>query len=150
MHEQQLPDISDIPIEDRLRRATRLWHATFFATIDYLREQGISPVDFAHWLGRRFAPGWVDMHGNMQKIAYYVALNAISTGSELQRYDVSDDEATIQLRMGQESEYEDDVDALEHIYVPIMESLDLDYEWEKVGEQEEVIRTVRLRRRAAA
>ena len=90
------------------------------------------------------------MHGNMQKIAYYVALNAISTGSELQRYDVSDDEATIQLRMGQESEYEDDVDALEHLYVPIMESLYLDYEWEKVGEQEEVIRTVRLRRRAAA
>lgn len=145
MVEQQFPDI---PVEDRFTRAAHLWHATFLATLDYLREKELSPADFAHGLGQRFAPGWEEMRGNMHEIAYYVALNAISIGSELKRYDVSDDEATIQLAMNAAVDYGEDVDVLPHIYVPIMESLDLDYEWENSREQESMVRTFRLRRRA--
>lgn len=113
----------------------------FFATLDYVREQGLSPVDYAHWAGRHFAPGWEDMRGDMQQIACYVALNAIATGSELKRYDVSDDEATIQFTRDHISEYGDDVEVLSEIYVPIMEFLDVDYELEKA----EAVDTVHLR-----
>lgn len=147
MAEQQDPNFS---IEERLEQAAGNWNALFFAVIDYLRQQGIDPEDFVQWLGERFAPGWEECRGDMQQIAYYAALNPVSLGSELLRYEVGDDQAIIETTIGHLSDEGDDVDLLADIYGPIMDYLDVDYEWEREGEQEEAVSTLYIRRRDAA
>lgn len=147
MAEQQDPNFS---IEERLEQAAGNWNALFFAVIDYLRQQGIDPEDFVQWLGERFAPGWEECRGDMQQIAYYAALNPVSLGSELLRYEVGDDQAIIETTIGHLSDEGDDVDLLADIYGPIMDYLDVDYEWEREGEQEEAVSTLYIRRRGAA
>jgi hypothetical protein len=146
MTEQQVPDFS---IEERLNQAAGNWNALFFAVVDYLREQGMPPESFIQWLGERFAPGWEECRGDMQQIAYYAALNPVSLGSELRRYEVGENEATVQTTIGHLSDKGEDVDLLAEIYGPIMDFLDLDYEWERQGEGEAAVTSLRMYQRGA-
>lgn len=147
MAEQQDPNFST---QERLEQAAANWNALFFAVIDYLRQQGIDPEDFVQWLGERFAPGWEECRGDIEQIAYYAALNPVALGSELRRYEVGEDEATIQTTIGHLSDEGEDVDLLADIYGPIMEYLDVDYEWEREGKHGEAVSTLHIRRRGAA
>jgi hypothetical protein len=140
MAEQQRPHFTQ---EELLEQAAGNWNALFFAVLDYLREQELSPEEFVHWLGRRFAPGWEACRGDLQQVAYYAALNPVSLGSELRTYEVGENEATIQTSTDHLSASPEDIDLLGEIYRPIMEFLDLDYEWERWQEGT----TLRVRRR---
>lgn len=140
MAERQGPEFTQ---EELLQQAAGNWNALFFAIVDYLREQGLSPEDFIAWLGGRFAPGWDEVRGDIERIAYFAALNPVSLGSELTRYEVGENEATIETTVDHLSDRGDDVDLLGGIYRPIMEHLDVDYAWEREGG----VTTLRLRQR---
>src|SRR5690606_11435942 len=99
----------DFPIEQRLDQAARNWNSLFFAILDYLREQDMSPKDFVQWLGERYAPGWEEARGDLHQIAYFAALNPVSLGGQLRRYEVGDDEAVVQTTIGHLSDEGDDV-----------------------------------------
>ncbi|MFW5941885.1 MAG: hypothetical protein ACOCXI_08795 [Chloroflexota bacterium] len=140
MAEQQVPEF---PVEKRLEQARRNWNALFFGIVKYLREHGQSPEEFVQWLGERFAPGWEEMRGNLEEIAYYAALNPVSLGAELTRYDLGEQDATIQTTTEHLDASEEDIALIGQIYGPIMDYLDVEHEWEREGN----VTTLRLRRR---
>jgi hypothetical protein len=140
MAEHQGPDFTH---DELLQQAAGNWNSLFFAMVDYLREQGLSPEDFIAWLGDRYAPGWDDLRGDMERIAYSAALNPVSLGSELRRYEVSEDAATIETTFDHLSDRGDDVDLLGGIYQPIMERLGVDFAWDREGG----VTTLHLRQR---
>ena len=143
MAEQQAPDF---PLEKLWEQARRNWNALFFGIVDYLREQGQSPEDFAQWLGDRFAEGWEEMRGNMEEIAYYAAFNPVALGADLILYEVGENEATIQTTTDHLDASEEDIASIGEIYAAIMDYLDVDYEWEREGN----VTTLRLRQREQA
>jgi hypothetical protein len=129
--------------EELLQQAAGNWNALFFAAVDYLREQGLSPEDFVRWLGERFAPGWDEMRGDLEQIAYFAALNPVALGAELRGYDVREREVAIVTSTEHLDAPRADIDLLGELYRPIMDNLDVDYEWE-LGEG---VTTLRLRSR---
>lgn len=137
----------DYPLEQRLDQAARNWNSLFFAILDYLREQDLSPKEFVQWLGERYAPGWENVRGDLHQIAYFAALNPVALGGQLRRYEVDNDEAIVQTTIGHLGDRGDDVNLLAEIYGPIMEHLDLDYEWQREGVEGEAVSTLHLRRR---
>lgn len=144
MSEHQMPEFTQ---EELGRQAGGIGRAAYLAIVSYAREEGIPPEDILHWMGRRFAPGWEEMRGNLEDVAYQVALNSVAVGSELRGYDVGEDEATITLTRTpsmDDSGPAQDGDILNETYRPIMDYLDIDYEWETEGDN----RVLRLRQRA--
>ncbi len=108
-----------------------------------MQEQGLSGEDYAHWIGRRFAPGWerVREEGALA-VARQAALSIASVGGVL--LSISGDEARAEVTVGAWPAQEfltlldlsqTDADAAYHIFGPIAESLGLQYEWQRGADQ---------------
>ena len=113
-----------------------------------MREQGHSPEAFAQWLGERFAPAWDGVRGDLEQVAYYMALNPVSLGAELRGYEVGEDEATIQVtlppRAKERVSRAEDATLFNEFFRQPMEHLDLNFEWEQEGD----VITYHVQRRA--
>lgn len=121
----------DFAQDELWRQAAGNCLGVFFGAVDYLREQGLSPEEFAQWLGRSFAPGWEGLRGDVAQIAYVAALNEVSLGATLRRYDVGENEATIEATTAHLEERADESRLIAEIFRPIMAHVDVDYALEQ-------------------
>jgi len=117
--------------------------ALTLATISYLRDQDLAVEEYVAYVGRQFARGWAEMQSQPPKdIAQMAALNMVSVGGTLES--LSGDETQAQaVILGWPSadslRYfsldQSDTDSLWNIFQPIAESLDLDYGWNRQGDE---------------
>lgn len=132
----------------KLLRQSASINWALFAGIDaYFREQGQSPALFFHWLGRRLALGWQPLRGDLSKMAINLAFDAVATGAQLCEFEAGEDEATIRFTlpdMARASGMAEPVAAPGQIFNQILDSVDVDLEWEQDGE----VITYHLRTRA--
>lgn len=126
----------DFTDAEKLEQAVGNAVAIWVATDEFLRQRGIDPRDLQTFFGERHAEGWVDARGDLEKIAYFVALNMTTFGFETSRT-VANGEATVEARW---AEMHDDPDwpipvrpalgASGVAFEPIMAWLGVGYSWD--------------------
>ena len=117
--------------------------AMLLALLAYARDQGRSPAEAAHFVGRLFAPSWDEVLGQEALVAArWAALNLASGGAEVRRLagDAARAEATV---AGWPSEEDlaffglgrEEADAAYAIFAPIAERLGLRYAYRRDGDE---------------
>ncbi len=110
--------------------------AMYVAAHAFLDQRGIDPAELDRFFGEQHAEGWADVRGDLEKVAFFVALNMSTFGFTTETTN-EDGAAAVSARW---SEDHDDPDwpiavrpALERspiAFEPIMAWLGVDYAWE--------------------
>jgi hypothetical protein len=111
------------------------------ATIAYLKEQDLSPGQWATFVGQRFAPSWEEMKGHSARdIAEMAALNMASGGATLQSVSGNASNASAVLSNWPSEEIlkfagisRDDADTFLDVFNPIAEYLGLHFSRQRQG-----------------
>lgn len=120
-------------------------NATAFAltSMAYVREHHSAVDECVLFVGRRFAPGWEEFRGQPVKdVARMVALNVVSMGGTLQTLSGDNTRAELLIIGWPTDEMLSELgltqrhsDSLYSIFQPIMDYLDIHYEWQRQNDR---------------
>lgn len=123
------------------------WQHVLFATIAYLKENGLSVEQWAVYLGRQFAPGWGHGYG-ARDVVERCALNVASAGATVRSLTGTSSWAECVVgdwppegKLASERFHhffgltQGDVDPFWEVFRPIAEHLGFQYEWHRESEQ---------------
>lgn len=130
-------------LEQIAKQAQENATALTLATIAYLRDHDLAVDEYVAYVGRRFAGGWAEMEGRPTKdIAQMAALNMVSVGGTLQSLSGDDSQAQAVVLGWPSADWrtfftldQADIDPIWNMFRPIAESLGLQYEWTRQGDE---------------
>jgi hypothetical protein len=118
-------------------------YAFVVVSIAYVKKNNLSLEDYVKFIGNTFAPGWIENKNKPVKdVARLLALNFVSAGGLLETFSGDENKADFTIGGLPNKEWlffdldisQSEYDTIFNVSIPIMQSLDITFTWERQGE----------------